>query len=132
MMSRRRQTIGCTLLAIAGIGLSTASFAIAFPMPDPATPDGRHRLAGALANLALSAVMTMIALFPLRAKERWAFFAYTAPLLTYGFPILLIDANHVSRANLWATLAPQAAGLAIALTGLLLVAPSVFGSRQDR
>jgi hypothetical protein len=98
-----------------------AAYSILSTQPDMNTRPGRHLLAGALAIVSLSAVEVLIAIFPLRQGERWAFWAALLPLLSLVLPVMLIDGTHVSRGHLLVTLTPFAVGLALALVGLALV-----------
>lgn len=123
----RRRKMGAVLLGIASLSLSGASVAMFAQKPDVTSHSGRLLCAGALANLSLSLLWAAVAFFPLRRGERWAFWAYLVPIPLYGLPMLVLDATNVVGANLFSTLAPQVGGLSVALFGLVLVAPGVFG-----
>ena len=97
-----------------------AAYAILNTRPDVATRTGRHLVAGALAIATLSAVEIVIALFPLRRGEVWAFWAALLPLISLGVPVMLVDVSHVSSGHLLVTLAPFVAGLVLAIWGLAL------------
>jgi hypothetical protein len=120
-----RRGVGCAILTVGALGLSAASFAILARGPELATRTGRHLVAGALANLSLALLMALLAAIPLRRGERWALWAYLAPLLLYGLPILVIDAMNVAPARLARTLAPQILGLASVVVGLAVVGPTL-------
>lgn len=116
----RRRNIGSILLAVAGLGLAMASIPILGPHPELARAADRHLLAGALANLSLALILVTLALIPIRRGHRWALLAYALAAVTYGLPIFIIDATHVSQGNLLPTLFPQALGLLLMAAGLLL------------
>src|SRR5215831_2191408 len=98
-----------------------AAYSILSTQPDINTRPGRHLLAGTLAIVSLSAVEVLIAIFPLRRGERWAFWAALLPLLSLVLPVMFIDATHVTSGNLLVTLTPFAVGLILAMGGLALV-----------
>ena len=98
-----------------------AAYSILSTQPDMNTLSGRHLLAGALAIGSLSAVEILIAIFPLRRGEQWAFWAALLPLLSLVLPVMLIDATHVTSGHLLVTLTPFAVGLILATVGLALV-----------
>ena len=98
-----------------------AAYSILSTHPDMNTLSGRHLLAGALAIGSLSAVEILIAIFPLRRGEPWAFWAALLPLLSLVLPVMLIDATHVTSGHLLVTLTPFAVGLILATVGLALV-----------
>jgi len=126
MRKVRRLEIGSIILTIGALGLSAASMAFLWQKPDVSIALGRILWAGALANLSLSLIMALIAFFPIRRGEKWAFWAYCIPFVIYGIPILLLDATHVAKEQLVGTLAPQVSGLAVAFLGLFLVAVPLF------
>ncbi|HKW64201.1 MAG TPA: hypothetical protein VJN89_16735 [Candidatus Acidoferrum sp.] len=97
-----------------------AAYAILNTRPDLATQAGRHLVAGALAIVSLSGVEILIALFPLRRGEVWAFWAALLPLVSLAVPVMLVDVKHVSSGHLLVTLAPFVAGLVLAICGLVL------------
>ncbi len=132
MKAESRRRLGSQTLALGALGLLAVSFTLLSPMPDLSTKVGRHLCAGALANASLTVLLVIIAAIPLRQGYRWAFWAYLVPLVIYGLPILLIDASHVSRANLVTTLAPQVAGDLVVIIGLVLVAPTLEKSTKQR
>jgi hypothetical protein len=124
-----RRRIGSALLMLAAIGLGGVSLAIVVPTPGIGDRVGRHLLAGALANLSVSILLLLIAAIPIRAGQRWGFWAYAVPFLVYGLPVLLVDATHVSRDRLIGTLAPQVIGIALGVAGLALSYPGDEGTR---
>lgn len=128
MKSSKQLKIGAAILAIGALGLSGATFAIySFAMQfGVKNTTGRLLIAGALANQSLSFIMSLIAAFPLRRGEKWAFWAYALPFGLYGIPIMVLDATNVAKEELVSTLTPQILGLIVALLGLFLVAPSIF------
>lgn len=97
-----------------------AAYAILNTQPDVATRTGRHLLAGALAIVSLSGVEILIALFPLRRGEVWAFWAALFPVISLAVPMMLVDVSHVTSGQLFVTLAPFVAGLGLAICGLVL------------
>src|SRR5215469_8719203 len=113
--------LGSSLVAMSyGLAVS-AAYSILSTQPDMNTRPGRHLLAGALAIGSLSTVEVLIAIFPLRRGERWAFWAALLPLLSLVLPVMLIDATHVTSGHLRVTLTPFAVGLILAMGGLALV-----------
>jgi hypothetical protein len=127
MSTEQRHRLGCAILTAGAIALAAASAAILSPLPDLHTKPGRHLVAGALANLALAAILALVAAVPLRHGHRWAFWAYVIPFAIYGLPVLIMDSIYVSQEHLLATLGPQVVGLVLSISGLILVAPAVFG-----
>jgi hypothetical protein len=109
--------------------LAMASLAILGGNPSLPSSDGRHLLAGALANFALSIVLLVVSVIPLRRGERWAFWVIAVVWLIYGIPILVVDAIYVPSDNLTMTLVPQVIGNIILLAGLVLVR---LGSQPSR
>jgi hypothetical protein len=105
-----------TSYAVAGFG----AYAIFVDALDVHTRAGRHLLAGALAIATLSVVEMIIALFPLRRGELWAFWAALLPLASLVVPVMLVDAMHVAPEHRLATLAPFIVGLVLAVIGLFL------------
>jgi len=78
-------------------------------------------VAGALAIVSLSAVEILIALFPLRRGELWAFWAALLPLIFLAVPMMLVDVTQVSSGHLLVTQVPFVAGLLLAVSGLVLM-----------
>ena len=113
--------LGSSLVAMSYGLAASAAYSILSTQPDMNTRPGRHLLAGALAIGSLSAVEVLIAIFPLRRGERWAFWAALLPLLSLVLPVMLIDATHVTSGHLLVTLIPFAIGLILAMGGLALV-----------
>jgi len=101
-------------------------------MPGLDTKLGRHLCAGALANLALTLLISVIAAIPLRQGQRWAFWACLIPIVVYSIPILTIDAIYVVPSHRVMTLAPGFAGLIFSLLCLALTAPALFSRSQSR
>ena len=132
-MRQRIHRIASIGLAIGILGLSAASIGVLSPTPGVQTKIGRHLMAGALANLALTLVLSVIAAIPLRNGQRWAFWAFLIPIIVYSIPILIVDAIYVTPANRAVTLAPGLAGLVFSLVCLALIAPTFFsGSQPER
>lgn len=123
--------VGSIGLAAGILGLSAASIGILSPNPGVETKIGRHLLAGALANLALTLVTSIIAAIPLRQGHRWAFWAALIPIVIYSIPILTIDAMYVTPANRLRTLAPGLSGTIFSLICLGLVAWALFTGRAS-
>jgi hypothetical protein len=88
--------------------------------------DGRHLLAGALANLGLVWMGLFIVATAYREGRRWAWFACLACL--YGLPVMVVDAGKLGITS--RTLLPQVIGLGLALSGLLLPIDVFFSSRS--
>ena len=130
MNSSQRLKVGAIILAVGALGLSGASAAIFANSPEVTTTIGRLMRAGALANLCLSLLWALIALFPLRRGEKWAFWAFLIPIPFYGIPILYLDATYAPREGLVTTLAPQVGGLLVAVIGLFLVASAIFKPKE--
>ena len=119
-MISRRMRAGSILVALSYALSAFAAYAILNARPDMATRTGRHLVAGALAIISLSGVEILIALFPLRRGEVWAFWAVLLPLISLAVPVMLLDVTHVSSGHLLVTLAPFVAGLVLAICGLVL------------
>ncbi len=77
-------------------------------------------MAGALAIISLAGVEILIAVFPLRRGELWAFWATLLPLISLSIPMMVLDATHVASSHLLVTLAPFMAGLILVVCGLVL------------
>jgi hypothetical protein len=112
---------GSSLVAVSYALAGFAAYSILSTQPDMNTRPGRHLLAGALAIGTLAAVEVLIAVFPLRRGERWAFWTALLPLLSLVLPVMLIDATHVTSGHLGVTLTPFTVGLILAMGGLALV-----------
>ena len=119
--SRSRLCWGSYLVALSYAIAILASFAILSTHPDVNTRTGRQLLAGALAIATLSVVEILVALFPLRRGEAWAFWAALLPLISLVLPMLLVDAGHVAPQHRFNTLTPFIVGLVLAICGLILV-----------
>ena len=100
-----------------------AAYAILATRPDVSTLTGRHLTAGALALASLAGVEILIAVFPLRRGEVWAFWAALVPMISLSMPVMLLDATHVASGQLLVTLAPFVAGTILAVCGLVLTRP---------
>jgi len=131
-MSNTDRTLrwGSTILAIGASGIMAAPIAILSRRPDPTTTVGRHVWAGALALLSLSILEILIALYPLRKGEKWAFAAASVPFVGVGLPVLIMDAVYVDRESMLGALAPQILGLGVGLIGLALLARVIFAKHS--
>ena len=125
MSDKRNLNAGCLILTIGYLALAFVSFIMAEDLKID-TRQGRHLLAGALANLSFSFAQIMITNFALRKAEKWAWWSNLVPLIIYGLIILIIDATHVRSQNLVRTLAPQVAGLLILVTGLIISGMGIY------
>lgn len=121
-----RLRVSWKTLVIAYLGLAAASWGILSQGADLSTANGRHLLAGALANLSLVAMGIIIAATAYRQAQRWAWFANIIPIL-YGIPMISLDSYYV---GFW-TLAvlPQVLGGLILVFGLVLPVGIFFSSR---
>ncbi len=128
-----RHKIGIALVALATVGLGSASAAMLAQRPDVTTTIGRLLVAGALANVSLALTLFLIAVNPLRRGQRWAFWTLCLPIVAYGVPMLILDGTNVAREHLLSSLAPQVGGLGLLIVGLLLARPGVFagGTRSN-
>jgi hypothetical protein len=129
---RRCLLAGATVLGIGVLGLGAPSFVMLAQRPDVATRPGRLLVAGALANLALAFVLSVVALIPLRRGERWAYWVFLLPVLIYGLPMVVIDGTHVVKEHLLVTLAPQVSGLAVIVAGMTLAGLGIFRGQVSR
>ncbi len=118
--TRSRLRWGSYLVAISYAIATLASYAILSTHPDTNTRAGRHLLAGALAIASLSVVEVLIAVFPLRRGEAWAFCAAPLPLISLVLPMLILDAGHIAPEHRLSTLTPFVIGLVLAICGLIL------------
>ncbi len=100
--------------------------AILLNRPDVHTKVGRHLWAGALGVASLSMVELLIALYPLRRGEKWAFWAAATPFVLLNVPVLVLDAAYARRQFLVNTLAPLVLGLCVGVMGLSLSAFGLF------
>jgi hypothetical protein len=116
---------GCTLLALASLGLLSAPLTILSFGPDLTTRAGRHVLAGALGLSALALLLLVVALVPLRRGERWALWVAAAPFVVVGVPMLVVDASFVAPGRVLGTLAPQLAGNGVGVAALVLCAVGI-------
>src|SRR5262245_49297105 len=119
-MPSLRVRTGSALVALSYALSAFAAYAILNTRPDVTTQTGRHLVAGALAIMSLSGVEILIAVFPLRRGERWAFWAALLPLISLALPMMWLDVTHVSPGHLLVTLVPFVAGVVLAIAGLAL------------
>ncbi len=126
-----RHKIGIAVVAVSTVGLASASIAMLAQRPDVSTTIGRLLYAGAFANVCLAFTLFLVAVIPLRQRQRWSFWALCVPVVLYGIPMLFLDGTNVPREHLASTLAPQVGGIGLLLTGLALVRPTVLGGRRD-
>ena len=126
--------LGVALLVVSAAGLLAAPITIARAMPELTTRTGRHTLAGVLALVAVAIYLALLAVIPIRRGERWAVAAAAVPFVLVGLPILVVDATHVAPERLWNTLAPQAMGLTLGATALILCAVGIsrMGEARDK
>ena len=75
-----RHKIGVVIVAVATVGLGSASAAMFAQRPEVATTMGRLLVAGALANASLACTLFLIAVIPLRRGQRWAFWTLCLPI----------------------------------------------------
>ncbi len=95
--------------------LAAASWGILSNGADLATANGRHLLAGALANLALVAMGIAVTATAFRRGERWAWFANTIPLF-YGIPMISLHTYYV---GFWSVaVLPQVFGFVLLVVAL--------------
>ena len=92
-----RHKLGVAIVALATVGLGSASVAMVAQRPDVATTLGRLLCAGALANVTLALTLFVIAVVPLRQRRRWAFWVLCAPVGLYGVPMIIIDGSNVRQ-----------------------------------
>mgnify|MGYP001578724257 CR=1 FL=1 len=112
-----RLRVSWKILVFDYVLLSSASWGILSGGADLATANGRHLLAGALANLCLVAMGISVTVAAFRHGNRWAWWANTIPVI-YGFPMIILDAYYV---GFWTVaVLPQALGFILLAFGLLL------------
>jgi len=112
-----RLKIAWKLLVFAYFGLSMASWGILSNGADLSAANGRHLLAGALANFSLVIMGIMIAVTAFQKGERWAWYA-NLMLLLYGIPMIILDSYY---AGFWTmAVIPQFFGMSVFLVALLL------------
>jgi hypothetical protein len=124
--------VGIALLVVSSIGLLAAPITIVRAMPGLDTRTGRHTLVGSLGLAAVAIFECILALVPIRRGEAWAVAAAALPFAVVGIPIFIVDATYVAPQRLWNTLAPQAAGLVMGMTAVLLCALGVRRTRESR
>lgn len=123
----RRLRVSWKILVFDYVLLTAASWGILSSGADLATANGRHLLAGALANLALVAMGITVTVGAFRRGKRWAWFANLIPLL-YGIPMISLDAYHV---GFWTVaVVPQALGFLLLVLALVLPADIFWRTRQ--
>jgi hypothetical protein len=106
--------------------LAAASWGILSNGADLATANGRHLLAGALANLALVAMGIVVTVTAFRQGKRWAWFANLIPLL-YGIPMIILDGYYV---GFWTVaVVPLALGFLLLVLALMLPADIFWRSK---
>lgn len=132
VVSSRRLNIGSVILGIGSLSLSGASWAMFSQAPEISSTLGRLVRAGALANLCLALIWSLVAFIPLRQGKKWAFWVYCIPILLYGIPMIYLEGSQVPSEHLVSTLAPQVGGLCVALIGLILVGPVIFCGDSKR
>jgi hypothetical protein len=116
-------------MVIAYVGLCAASWGILSMGADLSTANGRHLLAGALANLALVGMGITVTVTAYRRGQRWAWFANVFPLL-YGIPIISADSYYV---GFWSsTVMPQVLGGTVLVVGLVLPVDIFWRSYRTR
>jgi hypothetical protein len=115
--SIKRLRISWKILVVAYVGLAAASWGILSQGADLSTANGRHLLAGALANLALVAMGIAVVVAAYRQGERWAWFANVIPVF-YGIPMICLDSYFV---GFWSgAVIPQVIGGLVLVFGLIL------------
>jgi len=121
-----RLALGWKILFVAYLVLGLVSVALFRRGFDLSTVDGRHLLAGALANLGLVWMGLFVVASAYRTGRRWAWFACLACL--YRVPVMIIDAQRFGVAS--RTALPQLIGFTLALVGLLLPLDLFLSSRS--
>jgi hypothetical protein len=123
-----RLRVSWKILVVAYVGLAAASWGILSHGADLSTANGRHLLAGALANLALVAMGIVVAVTAYRQGERWAWFANVIPVF-YGIPMISLDAYYV---GFWTSaVIPQVLGGVVLIFGLLLPVDIFWQTRKS-
>ena len=130
MINRKNLNTGSTILTLGYLGLLAVSWII-FADADLSTTQGRHLLAGSLANAAFCFSQIMITNFALRKGEKWAWWSNLIPALSYGLIILFIDITQVPTKRLLNTLAPQVGGMIILIIGLTFSGIGLFRKKQN-
>lgn len=121
-----RIRISWKILIIAYLGLAAASWGILSQGADLSTGNGRHLLAGALANLSLVAMGIIVAATAYRQGQRWAWFANIIPIF-YGIPMISLDSYYV---GFWSSaVLPQVLGSLILVFALVLPVDIFFSSK---
>jgi hypothetical protein len=121
-----RLALAWKILFTAYLGLAFVSIVLFRRGFDLSTVDGRHLLAGALANLGLVWMGLILVTAAYRMGRRWAWFACLACL--YGVPVMIIDGQRFGVTS--RTVLPQVIGCVLAIIGLLLPVDLFFASRS--
>lgn len=117
-MTPWRLRLAWKILVFAYLGLAMASWGILSLGADLSTADGRHLLAGALANLSLVIMGITVAATAYRQGKRWAWLANWVPPVLYGVPMISLDSHY---AGFWSpAVIPQVLGVSVLILALLL------------
>ena len=112
-----RHRLSWKILIVAYIGLGAASWGILSQGADVSTANGRHLLAGALANLSLVGMGITVTATAYREGYRWAWFVNLIPIF-YGIPMISVDSYYV---GFWTSaVLPQVVGTSTLIIALLL------------
>ena len=118
-MESQRLRLSWKLIVAGYVGLSAATWGILSGGADLSTSNGRHLLAGGLANLSLVIMGITVTVTSYRRGKRWAWWANIIPFV-YGIPIIGLDSYYV---GFWTTtVLPQVLGSTVLLVGLVLPA----------
>ena len=122
-----RLRLSWKILVVAYLGLAAASWGILSNGADLSTANGRHLLAGALANMSLVAMGITVTLTAYRHGYRWAWFANSIPLF-YGIPMISLDSYYV---GFWSSaVVPQVLGELVMVLGLVLPVDIFWTTRE--
>ena len=122
-----RLRLGWKILVVAYLGLGAASWGILSEGADLSTANGRHLLAGALANTCLVAMGITVTVTAYRQGKRWAWLANTIPI-SYGIPMISVDSYYE---GFWSgAVIPQVLGCSVLLAGLLLPVDIFWRARR--
>jgi hypothetical protein len=80
-------------------------------------------------SLSLAMVELLIALVPLRRCERWAFWAQVVPIVVVGIPRIAYDPRCLANIMSQHGCHSYMVSLVLAIIGLGLAAPAVFGHK---
>ena len=112
---------------IAYVGLAAARWGILSGGADLSTANGRHLLAGALANLSLVVMGIIVTASAYRRGFRWAWCANTIPVF-YGIPMIRVDSYYV---GFWSSaVMPQVLGGLTLVIGVLM-AVDIFWQTEN-